>query len=346
MAKRKRLSAANPMFLDSSETPAPAPVSRAPIADVAHDTSASAALEEVAGELTKARETGRMIVQIPLGRIEQTWIMRDRLAADDEEMEALVTSIRERGQQTPIEVTRLDNGNYGLISGWRRCQALARLADSGQGDGTVLALERRPESASEAYRAMIEENEIRVGLSYFERARIVDVAVAQGVFDSHKKALQTLFSAASRAKRSKIGSFVTVVRILGDRLVFPQALGERLGLRLARIVDLYPEKANALSSTLARVRCETAEEEQSLLSAWISEAEAEEQAAGSATQITSQTTVKPTAKKPAKAVPLETQVRDGLVARFHASDNRLELTGAALTDELRAALLDWLAERR
>lgn len=337
MAKRKRLSAANPMFLDSEAPPAPAPASRAPIADVAHDTSAAAALEEVTGELTRARETGRMIVELPLDRIEQTWITRDRLAADDEEMEALIASIRDRGQQTPVEVTRLEDGKYGLISGWRRCQAIARLAEWGLGDGTVLALERRPETASDAYRAMIEENEIRVGLSYFERARIVDVAVAQGVFDSHKKALQTLFAAASRPKRSKIGSFVIVVQRIGDRLAFPAALGERLGLRMARIIDLYPDKADALAETLALTRSETAEEEQAMLTAWVVAAEAEEAAQDKAPEAPA---------KPARAAPAEFRPRAGLVARFHADGNRLEISGESLTEDLRAALLDWLAEDR
>lgn len=338
MAKRKRLTAANPMFLEGSEPPAPAST-RAPIADVAHDTSATAALEEVAGELTRARETGRMIVQIPLDRIDLAYLVRDRLAADDEEMETLVTSLRDRGQQTPVEVTRLEDGRYGLISGWRRCQALSRLQERGEGDGLVLALERRHEDASEAYRAMIEENEIRVGLSYFERARIVDVAVTQGIFDSHKKALQTLFAAASRAKRSKIGSFIVVVQALSHQMVFPQALGERLGLRLARLVDLYPDKADALRQAYALARFETPEEEQAFLTTWVATAEAEEKgaeqlAAGAA---------KP--ERPVKPAPEESRPCADLVARFHAGENRLELTGAGLTDELRAGLMDWLAAR-
>lgn len=343
MAKRKRLSAANPIFLDGPEPPSPdraASASRAPIADVAGDSSASAALEEVAAELTLARETGRMIVQLPLDQIELGYLVRDRLLADDDEMEALVTSIRDRGQQTPIEVTRLDNGRYGLISGWRRCQALTRLQERGEGNGLVLALERRPENASDAYRAMIEENEIRVGLSYFERARIVDVAVEQGVFESHKKALQTLFAAASRAKRSKIGSFIIVVQVLGLHLVFPQALGERLGLRLARLIDLYPDKAQDLRTACAVNRVETPEEEQAFLTAWVATAEAEEKGADALAAGRAKPARPAQDPRPA---PVESQPRAGLVARFHAGENRLELSGTGLTEDLRAALMDWLA---
>ena len=74
---------------------------------------------------------------------------------------------------------------------------------------------------------MIEENEIRLGLSYFERARIVVKLVEQGVFGTGRAALQTLFRSASRAKRSKIGSFLPVVRRLEDVLRFLEALWAR-----------------------------------------------------------------------------------------------------------------------
>ena len=196
MAKRKRLGGANPMFIDAPLPETPAPAMRAPIADIAADSSASAALEQVTRELSDARATGRMVSALPLEQIDQSYLVRDRFVIDDEDMTALVTSIRDRGQQTPIEVVRLDGGRFGLISGWRRCQAVARLQEWGVGDGTVLALERRPDTASDAYRAMVEENEIRSELSYFERARIVEMSVQQGVYDSHKQALQTLFSSA------------------------------------------------------------------------------------------------------------------------------------------------------
>lgn len=350
MAKRKRLSAPNPMFLGGTETdtsaspPAspPAPTSRPPIADVAADSSAAAALSEVTGELTRARETGRMVIQLPLDAIDQGYLVRDRLVVDDEEMDALVASIRDRGQQTPIEVTPLGEGRYGLISGWRRCQAIGRLKDWDLGDGSVLALVRQLDKAPEAYRAMVEENEIRAGLSYFERARIVDVAVAQGVFETHKKALQTLFAAASRSKRSKIGSFVIVVQVLGDRLRFPGAIGERLGLRLSRQIDLYPDKADDLTTACALARYETSEEELAFLTQWVSAAEAEEKAAG-APALDSEKTVSNKAKTP-KIAPVETQPSAGVLARYHETENRLELSGTGLTPELRTALMNWLAD--
>ncbi len=330
MAKRKRLSAPNPMFLDAAGTaPAasPAPGPRVPIADVAGDSSAAAALDEVTRELTQAREDGRLLARLPLARVQLDYLVRDRVALDDEDMQALVASIAERGQQTPIEVVALDGGDFGLISGWRRCQALAQLAERGLGDGTVLAIERRPEGASDAYRAMVEENEIRAGLSYFERARIVHVAVAQGVYKSQKEALQSLFSAASRPRRSKIGSFVTVVQALGDCLRFPRAIGERLGLRLSKLIETHPAEVAALVRDLRDDPSPTPEQEQARLSRWAAQVEQ----AG-----------RPPA--PRRALPETSTPRPGLSARYHPESNKLELSGKALTEDMHRALMAWLKD--
>ena len=151
-------------------------------------------------------------------------------------MAALRASLSARGQQTPIEVVATEQGGYGLISGWRRLTALTQLYKE-TGDArfsTVLALVRRPVDAADAYVAMVEENEIRVGLSYFERARIVSRAVEEGVYTDIKSALNGLFRNGSRAKRSKIKSFLPVVEQLGPHLSYPAAIGERLGLALSQ----------------------------------------------------------------------------------------------------------------
>lgn len=236
MAKRKRLT---PMaaFPDAQ---APAQAARAPIADVAHDASISAALSDLAGEMEAARASGRLALSLPLEAVEAGHLLRDRIAAEDDEMDALLASIRARGQQVPIEVSDLGPDHpgprYGLISGWRRLTALRRLhAETGDTRfATVLAVLRKPEGASEAYLAMIEENEIRVGLSYYERARVAARAAETGVFADPPDAIATLFASASKAKRSKIGSFVRIYQELDEYLAYPAALPERLGLQVAQ----------------------------------------------------------------------------------------------------------------
>ena len=207
-----------------------------PIAHVAGDAATSAALAEVAAELQSARAEGRMVQSLQLDQIESSYLVRDRLVADDEDMVALRASLSARGQQTPVEVVATGQGGYGLISGWRRLTALTQLYKE-TGDArfnSVLALVRCPVDAVDAYVAMVEENEIRVGLSYFERARIVSRAVEEEVYTDTKSALNSLFGNGSRAKRSKIKSFLPVVEQLGAYLSYPTAIGERLGLALSQ----------------------------------------------------------------------------------------------------------------
>jgi ParB family transcriptional regulator, chromosome partitioning protein len=257
MAKRKRLTPADPVAQITLTAPETKGALRPgltlpPIAQVAGDASTTAALAEVAGVLAAARAEGRLVQRLALLSIDTGYLVRDRIDADTDDMQALMDSLRSHGQRTPIEVTETEPGRYGLISGWRRVTALARLQQE-TGDaryGAVLALQRRPESAGDAYVAMVEENEVRAGLSYYERARIVAKAVEHGVFGSDKAALQALFATASRSKRSKIGSFLGIYRQLGPALRFPAALPERLGLALAHAITQTPDAVSRILLSL------------------------------------------------------------------------------------------------
>lgn len=277
MAKRKRLTPAQPDYLMEPAPPEAAPEAlgaapfsqpqRAPIAHVAGDAATHAALSAVTAELQQARAEGRLIQALDLGRIEAGYLVRDRIMAEEADLAPLIESLRLRGQQTPIEVVALEGGRYGLISGWRRLSALQRLrAQTGEARfATVLAILRRPADAASAYLAMVEENEIRVGLSYYERARIVVKSVEGGVFPSARAGLQGLFGAASRARRSKIGSFMAIVTALDGALRFPTALGERAGLVLARALEADGALGPKLVARLAQAAPQTPEAELALL---------------------------------------------------------------------------------
>ncbi|MDT8853536.1 ParB N-terminal domain-containing protein [Paracoccaceae bacterium Fryx2] len=273
MAKRRRLTPARDDYFDgpAPETKAmyPLGVAPAPIARVTGDAAATAALREVTAELTAARSEGRMVLRLDLAAIEEAWLVRDRLGNDAEELESLMASLRSHGQRTPIEVADLGGGRYGLISGWRRLTALRQLlAETGEPRfATVLALARLHASSEDAYVAMVEENEIRLGLSYWERARIAAKAVEAGIFGSEKIALQRLFAAASRSKRSKIGTFLGLYHGLRGLLRFPAALPERLGLALARGLDEDAALAPRLAIALRDSPPASAEAEQAVLAA-------------------------------------------------------------------------------
>ncbi len=338
MAKRKRLTPARPDYLDET---APAPETKSmfplgvarhspPIAQVAGSAATQAALEEVTEELRSARATGRLVQAVPLEAVDETHLVRDRISADDAEMEALSESLRARGQQTPIEVVELDGGRFGLISGWRRLSALRELAKEDAAKfGKIQALLRRPETASDAYRAMVEENEIRVGLSYYERARIVARAAAEGVFADTAAALSGLFASASRAKRSKIGSFLRLHDALDDRLQFASAISERLGLALVKALEADKAFAARLRDRLRKTPAQSAAEEIAAL----------ERALEAPTPQTETVSAQNT-PTPAPVAPPPEGVQ---IAR---RKGQLVLSGTGVDAALEADLRDWLVARR
>ena len=261
---RRRLSPAP--FFDAAPAQ-PGPIGRPPIAQQMGEAASADALEKLSAEMAAARAEGRLIQTLPTAAIVADHLIRDRMAVDSEALEALIESIRARGQQVPVEVMALEDGRYGLISGWRRLMALNILHHRTEDDrfATVLAVLRRPADASDAYLAMIEENEIRVGLSFYERARIVIRAAEADVFDTEHQALATLFASASRPRRSKIGSFLWVVHDLGEVLKFPEAIPERLGLKLAQRLREDFTFASRVGQALRAADPQTAEAELAVL---------------------------------------------------------------------------------
>ena len=307
----------------------------APIARVAAEAASAAAFEELAETLRRARDEGRMVLALPLDQIAPDHLTRDRLPVEDEEMASLRESLRAHGQRMPIEVTPLvrDQASgasggeralpYGLISGWRRLTALKALhAETGDpAFATVRALVRRPETAAEAYVAMVEENEIRVGLSQYERARVALLATERGIFASEKEALLTLFDSASRAKRSRIRAFLDIVRALDGTLVFPTHLPERLGLQL--VERLRTGEGPRIRGALEAAAPSSPEAEMALLARFVA------------------------TPKAAAVRPEPVLLRDGLTLeqRLKGDALTLRLKGAAVTPELAArlrALLDGL----
>ena len=89
MAKRKRLTPANPAFLGAApetKSALSSPMRAAPIADVAREASATAAAEELARSMTEAREGGRLVVTVPLRQVVSDYLVRDRVVMNSEEM--------------------------------------------------------------------------------------------------------------------------------------------------------------------------------------------------------------------------------------------------------------------
>ncbi len=348
MAKRKRLSPmmtpseapAGPQALSQADIEAKgraggwdsaSPVRQAPIADVAGAAATAAALEEVSEELRTARADGRMILSLDLDSIDESYMVRDRVEIDPADMQTLVDSLAARGQQVPVEVVDLKDGRYGLISGWRRLVALRQLYKR-TGDtqfSKIQALNRTPETASDVYLAMVEENEIRSGVSFYERARIAVRAAEQGVYDSPKAAVRSLFAAAPRAKRSKINSFVLLYEAMGDALRFPSALSEKQGLALAKAVQEDKGMGAAMKSALTTRTHDTPEAELAALKSVVLESNLGSKAKNSGAF---------KADTPAGYV-------QGKSVYLRFSKGKLVLDGEGITPALEAELRTWLASR-
>ncbi|MBK0329319.1 ParB N-terminal domain-containing protein [Rhodobacteraceae bacterium F11138] len=359
MAKRKRLTPAQPGYLQS-DPPAPArgPLSAPPIARVAGDASTSAALEELSDTLRSARAEGRMIEALALDSIDETHLVRDRMVQDPDEMAALLASIEARGQQTPIEVVVLSepkNGKtHGLISGWRRLTALRRLHRL-HGDDRFATVQARiitPADVQGAYVAMVEENEIRAALSLYEKGRIALQAVHRGVYPTPRAALRGLFGSVSRSRRSKIGSFLTLVEPLDGLLSYPAQIPEKLGLGLARALEDH-RFITALRQRLRAAPDRDAETELKIL--WEALRGWTEPQQGAADEAHSPdarpTPPLPSASKPRRTTGPDPEsaarrlAQNRVAARFDADAGRIELTGGGVDADLFAALQIWLKAR-
>ena len=300
-----------------------------------------------------------MIEELALDQIDEAYLVRDRITQDEEDMQALMTSIFSRGQQTPIEVVKLEDGAkpYGLISGWRRLNALRRLYADGAEPrfATVRARVIAPEGAEEAYVSMVEENEIRVNLSHYERARIALKAVEMGLYDDLRKAVLGLFGNASRTKRSKISSFATIVEAFDAELRFPGAISEKLGLALAQKMEMYPGFDDHLRARLSDPNPPGGIWHQDLeievisnALFWSQHAELEAKEAAdlaAAPAPVSQPAAPGTAPAQQTAAAPAEEILPGVVLRYVADRGRVELSGAGVDAALVADLKAWLAAR-
>ena len=258
MAKRRKLETPSADDLDRFEaefrretSTRPAPMVP-PIAQVAAETAgaldprdeadrAAAARDQADAErLRAASEDGRLILEVPLDQIEPDSLVRDRTVMDEDELQELANSIAAHGLRLPVEIYDLarpvpGGARYGLLSGYRRYLAVQRLCAmmGGEKFTTIRALIRDPGAMGGSFVAMVEENEIRASLSPYERGRIAVIAAQNGAFVNTEAAVDALFAAASKAKRSKIRSFAQVFEELGDLLRHPETLSEKQGLKLA-----------------------------------------------------------------------------------------------------------------
>lgn len=291
MAKRRNLEVPSTADLERMEaefrreTSAPR-MGAAPIAQVAAETAAAfdprsaseraeAARDRVDAQgYREAQGRGLVMLELALDQIDPDALVRDRVVIDAEELEELKSSIARSGLRLPIEVFAREGQGYGLLSGYRRLMAVRALRDLTRDAryDTIKAVLRDPGAMGGSFAAMVEENEIRAGLSHFERGRIAVIAAQQGAFANVEAAVDALFPVASKAKRSKIRSFALIFEELGDMLRFPDLIKEREGLRLAQALRDGAE--GRLREALAQSTPADAEDEAAQITAILADLDA------------------------------------------------------------------------
>jgi ParB family transcriptional regulator, chromosome partitioning protein len=179
--------------------------------------------------------------QIPLDRIDAEAVTRDRTRLDPDALTELTASIARGGLRQPIEVFALDAPEggpaYGLISGFRRLRAFRDLADLNPARfATIPAFVRRPADVPAILAAMVEENDVRAGLSAWEKGAVAARATAEGWFPDLPTALTALYPGANRHKRARIRAVAELAAEMDGVLQEPERLTERECLRFAATV--------------------------------------------------------------------------------------------------------------
>ena len=176
---------------------------------------------------------------VPLHAIAPAALPRDRTGLDPEPFEELKASLRASGLRTPVEVfplapaTESAAPRYGLIAGYRRLAACRALHTEGVAGFAEIPAFVREIAPPDAFRAMVEENEIREPLSPWERGRAAILAVEACYFDTVEAAVDALHPGATKQKRAKLRAVARVVAAMDGLWTAPERLSEKTLLDLA-----------------------------------------------------------------------------------------------------------------
>lgn len=162
--------------------------------------------------------------QIPVAEIHPDAIPRDRLIHDPDALSELRASIEAEGLRQPIELFGLEpdeqGRQYGLISGYRRLSVFRAL-----GRDTIPAFLRNfPGGYPDLLSAMVTENEIRSQISPWEKAMFVLTCLRGNTFPNADTAIDALFPALSRQKRSRLRGHVMVAEAFEYGFATPERL--------------------------------------------------------------------------------------------------------------------------
>lgn len=268
MSRKKRI-----FDIDMPDDPAPVPsveaARRGPMASaIAENAEALASRQTteqairaendaLAHEFVALRESGNVVLGLPLDTVFTHLLVRDRLPGEDDELAELITSLREVGLSNPIRVeARPDGSGYELVQGFRRLSAyralLAQTGDDAWAKIPALVLPSGEDVAG-LYRRMVDENIIRKDLSFAEMATAANNFAADPAVEINdlKGAVAALFQSAPYSKRSYIRAFARLLDLIGSALKYPTEVPRALGVALSRELGDKPELVRLIKADLA-----------------------------------------------------------------------------------------------
>jgi ParB family transcriptional regulator, chromosome partitioning protein len=193
-----KLTAVNTEAAPATPRPAPSFAGRGAVGAVTRSIEDLAAKAQAARELEARLTSGQVIVDLAPDTVDASFVA-DRMAQNDEEYQALLQSIAQSGQDSPILVRPHPDqaGRYQVAFGHRRLRAAREL-------GKPVRAVIRPLSDRELVLAQGQENSARANLSFIERARFAH-RLEQGGYDR-----ETIMLALS-ADKTTVSRLITVV---------------------------------------------------------------------------------------------------------------------------------------
>lgn len=175
------------------------------------------------------------IQHIPLAEIDEHALPRDRSVIDSAALDELTASIRAGGLRLPIELFATEAG-YGLLSGYRRLMACRRLEElHGEAYATIPALIRPAGDLLDSFARVVEENDIRQGLTPWERGRTLVAAREMGC-ETLDAAIAKLYPAANRRKVSRLRVLGEVADAMDGWIDAPEDWSEARLIRLGGVL--------------------------------------------------------------------------------------------------------------
>ena len=230
--------------------------------------------DALAHEHVRLKKAGLITDLIPLSAIRADKLTRDRAPGRDAEIDELKQSIRDVGLSNPIRVEQVGDV-YELIQGFRRFTAYAELYAE-TGDETFAripaGINAKGENLLRLYRQMVDENLVRRGVSFGEMAQLaINYRKQAAEVDGYDHAVELLFASSGRQKRSYIKHFVRLLAATEGRIHHIDSIPRALGLAVVRRLDENPEGQGLLNRMLSAAPDSTAEQEQAVLSDFVSQ---------------------------------------------------------------------------